>query len=70
MFDRDAAGSDTRAGACEARAGDGQNAGGEHAGEHAGGCEPRKPPAKIRRLDDPHDGQLPREWTQQLYSTD
>ena len=68
MFDRDAVGSDTRAGACGARAGEGQNAGGEPAGgEPAGGCEPRKPPAKIRRLD---DGQLPREWTQQLYSTD
>ena len=73
MFDRDAVGSDARAGACGARAGEGQNAGGEPAGdepaggEPAGGCEPRKPPAKIRRLD---DGQLPREWTQQLYSTD
>jgi hypothetical protein len=63
MLDRDAVGSETRAGACEARAAEGENA----EGEDADGCEPRNPPSKIRRLD---DGQLPSEWMQQLYSTD
>jgi hypothetical protein len=63
MLDRDAVGSETRAGACEARAAARENA----AGEDADDCEPRNPPSKIRRLD---DGQPPSEWMQQLYSTD